>query len=65
MTEKQLLENILTADILILARLTNAEKKAKGVTKLGGDYTREALREIRESKEDLIARLKLESRTGE
>jgi len=57
MTEKALLENILTAEVLTLSRILHIEKKEKGVNKIGGDYTREAIEEIKRSRADVIARL--------
>ena len=54
MNEKELLENILTADILILAQCLKIQKQMDGTH---GDYTKEALREIRKSRGDLISKL--------
>jgi hypothetical protein len=57
MNEKELLENILTADILILSHLKDMTRRAGGTTRSGGDYTFEAIREIKEKRADLIERL--------
>ena len=55
MNEKELLENILTADILILKRVIEAEKLARGTqTSEGITY---AIREIKEQRRELIAQL--------
>jgi len=43
-------DDILTALVLILARQLAAEQKAKGVTRLGGDYTKDAVELIKENR---------------
>jgi hypothetical protein len=57
MNEKELLENILTADILILSHLMDAKKRANGTQRMGGNFTTEAIQEIKSSRADLIHRL--------
>ena len=45
MTDRELLENILASQILILAKLEKVESKSKGVSSTS-DFTREAATEI-------------------
>lgn len=54
MTEKQLLEQILTTQVLILSKTINAEKEAKGTHRIGGDYTRDAVKLIREKQPEVL-----------
>jgi hypothetical protein len=54
MNEKELLENILAADILILAKCKKIHKEMQGTH---GDYVSEAIRDIKKSRHDLIAKL--------
>ena len=43
LTEKQLLEKILTSNIILISMLIDAEKKTKGTHRIGGDYSAEAI----------------------
>ena len=53
--EKELLENILTAEVLILSRLMGADTRKKGtIVKLGVDYRQEAIDAIRHSRATVI-----------
>jgi len=54
MTEKQLLEQILTAQVLLLSKAINAEREQKGTHRIGGDYSREAVRLIREKQPEVL-----------
>lgn len=56
-TEKELLETILVAETLILSELIKQDKERKGTTRLGGDYTKEAMSEIKRSHQKIIALL--------
>jgi hypothetical protein len=57
MNDKELLENILAADDLVLSHLMDAKKRASGTQRAGGDFTDEAIQEIKEQRHDIIARL--------
>lgn len=57
MTEKELLESILAADVLILSHLIEAKKFAWNVHSKNADFTADAIRKIKTSKQDLISRL--------
>lgn len=52
--DTQLLQDILTAEVLILSKLMDTEKLAGGTQKFGGDYTDEAIKEIRRSRGRVI-----------
>lgn len=54
MTEKQLLEQILTAQVLLLSKAINAEKEGKGTHRFGGDYSREAVKLIQEKQPEVL-----------
>jgi len=54
MTEKQLLEQILTAQVLLLSKAINAEKEEKGTHRFGGDYSREAAKLIQEKQPEVL-----------
>ena len=54
---QELLENILTAEILILGKMLKAEKLAKGV-KSTSDYTSEAASLIRQKRSSLLQLLR-------
>ena len=53
-SEKELLENILTADILILAESMRIRNQMNG---LHGDFVSDAIREIKAQRRALIERL--------
>lgn len=44
--DRKLLEQILTAHVLILSKLLDAEAQKKGIRRGGGDFTREAVQLI-------------------
>lgn len=52
--EKELLEHILTAEVLILSRLLDADKRKKGIIKLGVDYRQDAIDAIKQSRATVI-----------
>jgi hypothetical protein len=54
-SEKELLENILTADILILAKLEKFRRKADGI--LTDESTYGAIQEIKRQRAELIQSL--------
>ena len=60
MSEKDLLESILTAQVLILAKTLKSEKKARGVTSTS-DFISEASREIQDQKSKILRALKLDN----
>ena len=55
--QKELLQNLMTANILILAKCIKMQKEAHGTH--GGDYIDEAIREIKKARNDLILKLPL------
>lgn len=58
MDDTDLLKNILTAQVLVLANQIKAEKKAKGVTSTS-DFTHEALKLIEQKKSKIFQTLRL------
>lgn len=56
-TEKELLETILVAETLILSELIKQDKERGGTRRVGGDYTQEAVREIKSRHQKIIALL--------
>lgn len=52
--DRQLLEDILTADILILAALMRQKAENGSPRRTGGDYTQEAVNEIKRARPTLI-----------
>lgn len=54
MENKQLLEDILTAQVLLLSRLIDMEKRTSGTTRMGGDYSREAVKLIRAKQPEVL-----------
>ena len=44
---RDLLEAILTAQVLLLSHEIDRDKQDRGVRRVGGDYCREAIRQIR------------------
>lgn len=56
MHEKDLLENILTAEVLILARAMKREKRDQGITTTS-DFFDEAIAEIGQKKAKTLERL--------
>lgn len=57
---QRLLEDVLVGQVLLLAAQIEHEKKKSGVTRLGGDYTREAIELIKKRKRLIIAQLLVE-----
>lgn len=55
---KSLLEKILTAQVLTLSKQIDAEAKANGTQRVGGDYTPEAIRLIDQKKPQVLAKLR-------
>ena len=55
--DRSLLEDILVAETLILSELIRQNKEGKGVRRIGGDYTQEAVNEIKQSHQRIIALL--------
>jgi len=55
--DKILNEMILTALVLTLSKQIDFEKKEKGTTRIGGDYTSEAVRLIKNKHSKIIALL--------
>lgn len=55
---KALLEQLLAAQVLVLEQQIRAEKAAGGSTRLGGDYTQEALNLLQSKSPELIARIR-------
>jgi hypothetical protein len=53
-TDRELMESILTAQVLLLSDRIEREQKAKGVTRVGGDYTAEAVRQIKQRKSAVV-----------
>jgi hypothetical protein len=53
-TEKELLEEILVAQVLLMSRSMDEEKKAKGTHRVFGDYTRDAVNEIKQNKTKIL-----------
>jgi hypothetical protein len=58
MADRDLLEAILTTQVLILGKQLATEKKAKGTSRLGGDYLKEAVDLIRKKQPEVLALLK-------
>lgn len=58
MDDKDLLKNILTAQVLVLANQIKAEKKAKG-TSSTSDFTDEAIKLIEQKKPKIFQTLRL------
>jgi hypothetical protein len=56
-TEKQLLQQILAGQVIILSKLIDAEKKATGTTRAFGDYTREAAKMITDPDSNAVKHL--------
>jgi hypothetical protein len=54
---KALLEQLLAAQVLVLEQQIRAEKATAGSTRLGGDYTQEALNLLQSKSPELIARM--------
>lgn len=61
MSDKQdlqtLLEDCLTAAVLTLAQQLEAEQRAKGVQRIGGDYVPEAISLLKNRQPDILQRL--------
>jgi hypothetical protein len=57
---QRLLEDVLVGQVLLLAAQIEQEKKNSGVTRLGGDYTQEAIELIKKRKRLIIAQLLVE-----
>jgi hypothetical protein len=53
-----LLEDILVAETLILSELIRQNKERSGIKRIGGDYTAEAVNEIKRSRQKVIALLR-------
>lgn len=53
-TERELLEDILVAHVLLMSHAINTEKEAKGTHRAFGDYTKEAAAEIKKNKAKII-----------
>lgn len=51
---KYLLKKVLTAQVLLLSKQLNAEKQAKGTTRIGGDYTKEAATLIKQKVSQVV-----------
>ena len=47
MSEKEILELIFTAQVVLLSRDIDREKKQKGTHRVGGDYVQEAVKLIK------------------
>lgn len=60
-SETELLEQILTAEVLILSHLMDAQRREKGITRMGADYRDDAIREIRQARSSVIQKLVSES----
>ncbi len=52
--ERTVLEAILIAEVLVLANQIEAKQSAKGVTRIGGDYTHEAVSLITDKRRDVM-----------
>ena len=52
--EKELLETLLVAQVLALSRSLHAEQLEKGNHRMGGDYTREAVTLIAQTRPDVL-----------
>ena len=52
--ERQLLEDTLTAEVLVLSRLMDAEKRKKGIIRHGVDYRQDAIDAIKQSRAVVI-----------
>ncbi len=55
--DRRLLEDILVADTLILSELIRREKENNGIRRIGGNYIQEAVIEIKNSRQMIIALL--------
>jgi hypothetical protein len=55
---KSLLQQVLVANVLILARYVQEDKKGKGVSASTSDYTREAVELIRRKQPDILRLLR-------
>lgn len=56
-SEKELLEDILVAQVLTISHLMDAKQLTKGITRTPADYTREALQEIKKDRSKILAKL--------
>lgn len=56
-TDRELLESILTAQILLLSEQLHVKAKANGSNRIGGDYTSEAIQLIKSKRQSLLMRL--------
>ena len=50
----QLLQDILVTQILILSKLMDAEKRDGGTIRSGGDYTRDAIHDIKQKRDHVF-----------
>ncbi len=57
-TDRDLLESILVAEVLLLSREIDRERCKHGVTKIGGDYTHEAITLIRQKRPTVLQALR-------
>lgn len=55
--DTQTLQDILVANVLILSKLLDADKREHGTHRMGGDYSREAIEMIRKSRSAVLTQL--------
>ena len=56
--DRSLLEAILTAQVMLLARQIERDKQDRGVRRVGGNYYREALRQMRREQPAVLRALR-------
>jgi hypothetical protein len=54
---QRMLENILTAQVLLLSVEIEQRKRKVGTNRPGGDFTKEAIQEIKQKREGIIRQL--------
>ena len=54
MDDSKTLEDILVAEVLILSHAIDSKKRAKGSTRISGDYTSEAINQIKAKRNKIL-----------